>query len=154
VILDWLRQRKRDIHVERFRPSPWVLAIDPCTGAVRRQFRLRTPRTSGYYDEVEGLLVALYRVGDALFFRAGDRVRQLQPDARSRWTERPDGKSHFALSLGGESVLSCDYTVVVSRLDAADPNFEVGRNDFLRAVHGIVSRPARWHEQFWEEQRR
>lgn len=153
MILGRLLGRSTDVHLERFRPSPWVLAIDPDTGAMRREFRFRTPRTSGTWDDVGDVRVALYRVGETLYFRAGDRWWALREGVSTRWSEGERGRKNFTLTVDGEVVLRLDYEVPVSSLEAEDPGFEEGRNDVLRAVHDLVSDPARWSERFRDEQR-
>lgn len=154
MILARLFGGKSEVHLERFRPSPWYYALDPKSGVLHREFHFRTPKTSGFYDEVEGTLVALYRSGEALFFRAGDVVHELRENVSSTWAEHSDGKNLFALAIDGEAVFRLEYTVPVSALESEDAGFEVGRNDTLRAVHDVVSNPRRWQERFREEQQR
>lgn len=145
--------RPPSAHLERFRPSPWVLALDAAHGEPRRRFRLREGPTSGFYDEVEGTLVALFRLGESLYFRAGDRAWALSTATTCEWSELPDGRKHFSLLIDGEAVFDLVYRVAASSLDRADPWFEEGRNDALRSAHQIIASPAQWAERFRDEQR-
>jgi hypothetical protein len=124
------------IVLERFRPSPFYLELDAPDGIPRRRFRFRTPETCGHYDRVEGRLVALFRRGADEWLRIDERVWRLDGTVGSDWRELDGGRCRFELTAGGAAVFTCTYRVPVSRLDAADPGFEPGRNDFLRAVHG------------------
>ena len=134
------------IRLERFRPSPVYLELESATGPMRRRFRCREAQVSGFYDRVGEVCVALYRFAGGLYVRFGDRVWKLDERVQSTWSETSDDGRRFSLAVDGEVVFACEYRVPISRLDAADLNFEVGRNDVLYAVHCWVANPARWGE--------
>jgi hypothetical protein len=142
------RRRSPPILLERFRPSPVYLELEAPAGPPQRRFRLRTPTTCGHFDHVDGVLVALFRHGEDLFVRIGDRAWPLDAGVRSAWQELTDDRGHFELTVGGEVVFACDYRVLIDRLEAADPGFEPGRNDLLRAVHAVIATPDRWRAIF------
>jgi hypothetical protein len=138
------QRRPSTIELERFRPSPFYLELDSASGSMRRRFRFRQVRASGFYDQVGEVCVALYRFAGDLYLRVDDRVWELDGRVTSAWSEIAHDRGRFSLSIGGEVVFACEYQVPQSKLDAADLNFEPGRNDVLRAVHAWVADPARW----------
>jgi hypothetical protein len=141
------------IHLERYRPSPFYVRLDPASGRRRRVFRFRTPPCSGWYDRLGEHDLSLYRVGEELRFGADGESWRLDATAASAWAELPQERARFSLAVGAAVVFACEYRIPVSRLDAADPGFEIGRNDILRAIHGVIADPSRWSDAFRDEQR-
>src|SRR5690349_9495757 len=135
------------IDLVSYRPGPWHLLLDRASGRTRKAFRFDKKPWQGWYERAEGQIVAVYRDGDALYLRVGDREWDLGR-VTTKWTETGEETARFEVLVDGETVFETSYRVPIGWLDRRDPEFERSQNDMFLAVHQLVGAPRSWKDAF------
>jgi hypothetical protein len=136
------------IDLTSYRPGPWHLLLDRSSGQTRRKFRFASEPCQGWYERAGGEVAAIYRDGDHLYFRAGDREWELGPATSTRWEQTGEKAGRFAFVVDDRPVYSIDYPLPIGWLDRSDVNFELSQKDFFLAVHDLVKAPSSWASAF------
>jgi hypothetical protein len=127
-----------------------VMELDSITGRRQILSRKRNPeitsiRPSGGYSIVNGVLVCLYRVDSALYFRLGEEEFRITDDAASTFV-REDGYRVFQLVENGNLLVNFRYHLPVNEVPLSiDPTPFIDEEDFdfLLFVHNVLAQDER-----------
>lgn len=131
-----------------------LMELNPITG--RRQFLSRkqhpeiaSMRLSGGYSIVNGMIVCLYRVDNALYFRLGEEEFKIADDATSILVHE-NGYRLFQLVQNGNLLVNFRYRSPVYEVSNIDPTPFIDEEDFdfFLFVHNVLNQGDRRHRVY------
>ena len=132
-----------------------VMELDPITGRQQILSRKARPeitsiRPSGGYSIVNGVVVCLYRVDSALYFRLGEEEFKITDDASSILV-RENGHRLFQLIENGNLLVNFRYRCPANEVPLSiDPTPFIDEEDFdfLLFVHNVLAQDERRHRVY------
>jgi len=132
-----------------------LMELDPITGRHQILSRKQHPeiasmRLSGGYSIVNGMIVCLYRLDNALYFRLGEEEVKIADDATSILV-REDGYRLFQLLQNGNLLINFRYRSPVYEVSPhMDPTPFIDEEDFdfFLFVHNVLNQGDRRHRVY------
>lgn len=137
----------RDIFLLKLSGGAFYLKLSPDTRKKRKVFKLCQPVIHGWYDEIDGHLLAVYRIEENLYVSVDSNEFLLSQVA----TEFDVKGKHamFKLIVAKDVVFQSEYERKAFKgLNKYELNHVESNDDLLCSLHTLVNNSSSWEQTF------
>lgn len=137
----------QDIFLLKLSGGAIYLKLSPETRRKKKVFKFSQPVVHGWYDKIDGHLLAVYRVGENLYVSLDDDEFLLSDVSTELYVK--DEHADFKLIVDSNIMFHKEYKrKAFEGLNKHDLNYAESNDDLLYSLHTLVNNPSSWDQTF------